>query len=117
VKNLPPVSTTLAANFATGTAVVVDTDGKFATSVVEIIGTILDCWHLKVNLKEKIYLYVNSTTQRCSQKIIKTFLIEEFFICHRCQRHQWCTLKSTQNFQKIQNGPNGILRDLEETDS
>ncbi len=29
--------------------------------------------HLKVNLKEKIYLYVNSTTQRCPNKIIKTF--------------------------------------------
>jgi hypothetical protein len=21
-----------------------------------------------------------------------TFLIEEFLICHRCQRHRWCTL-------------------------
>jgi hypothetical protein len=32
-----------------------------------------------VNLKEKIYLYVNSTTQRCSKKIIKTFLNDDFF--------------------------------------
>jgi hypothetical protein len=39
-----------------------------------------DCRHLKVNLKEKIYLYVNSTTQMCSKKIIKIFLIEDF--CH-----------------------------------
>jgi hypothetical protein len=31
--NLPPVSMTLAENFATGTAGVVDTDGKFATGV------------------------------------------------------------------------------------
>ncbi len=43
------------------------------------MGTILDCRHLKVNLKEKIYLYVNSSTQRCSKKIIKIFLIEDFF--------------------------------------
>jgi hypothetical protein len=28
------------------------------------MGTISDCWHLKVNLKKKISLYVNSTTQR-----------------------------------------------------
>ncbi len=37
------------------------------------------CWHIKVILKEKNYLYVNSTTQRCPKKIIKTFLIEDFF--------------------------------------
>jgi hypothetical protein len=23
---------------------------------------------------------------------MKTFLIKDFFICHRCQRHRWCTL-------------------------
>jgi hypothetical protein len=33
VANLPPVSTTPAANFATSSAGVVDTGGKFATSV------------------------------------------------------------------------------------
>ncbi len=33
-----------------------------------------------MNLKEKNYLYVNITTQRCANKIIKkTFLIEDFF--------------------------------------
>ncbi len=58
----------------------------------QIIGTISDCWHLKVNLKEKMYLYVNSTIQRCPNKIIKTFMIEDFYICRRCQRHRWCTL-------------------------
>ncbi len=32
----------------------------------QIMGTIPDCWHLKVNFKRKqICLYVNSTTQRC----------------------------------------------------
>ncbi len=34
---------------------------------------------LKVNLKGKIYPCVNSNTQSCSKKIIKTFLIEDFF--------------------------------------
>ncbi len=40
------------------------------------------CQAAKVNLKAKIYLhtvYVNSSTQRCPNKIIKTFLIEDFF--------------------------------------
>jgi hypothetical protein len=32
-----------------------------------------------MNLKKKIYLYANSTTQRCPKEIIKTFLIEDFF--------------------------------------
>jgi hypothetical protein len=35
--------------------------------------------HLKVNLKEKIYLYVNSTTQRRPNKTLKTFIIEDIF--------------------------------------
>ncbi len=37
---------------------------------------------------KKIYLYVNSTTQRCPNKIFKTFLIEDFSICHRRQIHE-----------------------------
>jgi hypothetical protein len=36
--------------------------------------------NLRVNLKEKIYLNVISTNQRCPNKIIKTFLIEELFL-------------------------------------
>ncbi len=43
----------------------------------QIMGTISGCKHLKVNLKAKIYIYVNSTTQRCPNKII--FLFEDFF--------------------------------------
>jgi hypothetical protein len=42
------------------------------------MGTISDCWQFKVNLKEKIYLYANSTTQRCPKEIMKTLLIEDF---------------------------------------
>jgi hypothetical protein len=40
----------------------------------QIMGTVSDFLHLKVRLKEKIYLYVNSTSQRCQNKIIKTVL-------------------------------------------
>jgi hypothetical protein len=37
-------------------------------------------WHcpFKVNLKAKMYIYVNSTTQRCPNKIINIFLLEGF---------------------------------------
>ncbi len=45
----------------------------------QIMRTISGCWHLKVNLKAKIYIYVNSTIQRCPNKIIKIFLLEDFF--------------------------------------
>ncbi len=52
---------------------------------------IVNVWHLsdppsfsspttfKVNLKAKIYICVNSTTQRCPNKITKIFLFEDFF--------------------------------------
>jgi hypothetical protein len=92
VANLPLVSTTLGANFATRTAGVVDTCGKFATCgnaeaksslqcqqpQRQIKGTISDCWHIQVNSKEKIYLFVNSTTQRCL-KYNKKFSDWRFF--------------------------------------
>ncbi len=58
----------------------------------QIMGTISGCIHLKVNLKAKIYIYVNSTTQRCPYKIIKIFCLKIFSICHRCRWHRWCTL-------------------------
>jgi hypothetical protein len=32
-----------------------------------------------MDLKEKFYLFANSTTQRCPKEIMKTFLIEDFF--------------------------------------
>jgi hypothetical protein len=35
----------------------------------QIMGTISGCWDLKVNLKAKMYLWVNSTSQRCPNKI------------------------------------------------
>ena len=42
------------------------------------MGLISGCRYLKVNLKAKMYICVNSTIQRCPNKIIKIFLIEDF---------------------------------------
>jgi hypothetical protein len=64
---------------ATGTN---DTGGKFATGQWhrwQLMGTISGCRHLKVTLKAKIYINVKSSIQRCPNKIIKNFLIEDFF--------------------------------------
>ncbi len=80
----------------------------------QIMGTISGCRHLKVNLAAKIYIYVNSTTQRCPNKIIKIFLIEDFF-------HLPAVLLELQIapkfWKKFETSPNGILRGLGETDS
>ncbi len=43
------------------------------------MGTISGCRHLKVNLKAKVYINDNTSTQRYPNKIIKIFLIEDFF--------------------------------------
>jgi hypothetical protein len=60
-----------------------DTGDKFATGVNDTGGKqrdqLSDCSQLKMNLKKKIYLYANSTTQRCPKEIIKKFLIKDFF--------------------------------------
>jgi hypothetical protein len=57
IQGASPVSTTPAANFATGTTGVVDTGVKIATSInatpVQTMGTISGCRHLKVNLDGK----------------------------------------------------------------
>jgi hypothetical protein len=119
---LPPVSTTLAANFATGTTGVVDTSGKFATGVNDTggkfppvsttpvaychryqrhrrqicqrchnMGTISGCRHLKLNLKAK-FIYLLTLPQRCPNKIIKIFLINDFVHLPPVSTTQWCTL-------------------------
>ncbi len=44
------------------------------TTPCQIMRTISDCLHLKVNLNKIINLYVNSTTQRCANQIFKIFL-------------------------------------------
>ncbi len=66
-----------------------DTSGKFCHQFHQCclyrwltMGTISGCRYLEVNMKAKNFIYVNSTIQRCPNKIIKIFLIEDFFICH-----------------------------------
>ena len=110
---------------ATIFASVVDTGGKFAAGVNcqryrwQIMATISGCRHLKVNLKAKIYIYVNSTTQRCPSKIIKIFQFEDF--CHLPPVSATPVVHlelriSPRIFEKIRNGRIGILRCLGETD-
>jgi hypothetical protein len=73
-----------------------------------------------VNLKAKIYIYVNSTIQRCSNKIIKNFLIEDFFHLPLVSATPVVKFElriSPLLLEKIQNGPNGILWGWGGTDS
>jgi hypothetical protein len=67
---------------------------------------------LQVNLKAKLFMYVNSTTQRCPNKIIKIFLIEDFFHLPPPAVHLELRISP-----RILNRPYGILRGLGETDS
>jgi hypothetical protein len=72
-----------------------------------------------VNLKAKICIYVNST-QRCSNKIIKIFLIDDFFHLPPVSATPVVNLElriSPQLLEKIRNGPNGILWGWGEIDS
>ncbi len=117
--NLPPVSTILAANLPPVSPTPVVNCQRYQRHLRQIchrcqqhrwqtMGTISDYWQLKVNLKEKIYLYANSTTQRCPKEIMKTFLIEDFFhltlVVHLELRI------SPRIFKKIWNGLNAIIR-------
>ncbi len=84
------------------------------------MATIYGCRYLKVNLKAKIYIYVNSTTQRCPNKIIKIFLLEGFFHLPPVPLTPVANLElriSSRIFEKIRNGPNSIIRGLGETGS
>ncbi len=86
----------------------------------QIMGTISGCWDLKVNLKAKIYMYVNSTSQRCPNKIFRIFLIEDFFHLPPVSTTPVVHLElriSPQIFEKIRNGPTRTLRGLGETDT
>jgi hypothetical protein len=65
-----------------------------------------------MNLKEKIYLNDNSTTQRCPTEIIKTFLIEDFFRLPTVSSTLMVQIQlqiSLGIFEKIQNGYNQRL--------
>jgi hypothetical protein len=71
-----------------------------------------------MNLKKKIYLNANSTTQRCPKEIMDFFS----FAAHGAPpvpltpvvRHE--LQLSLRIFEKNGNGPNGIIRGLGETD-
>jgi hypothetical protein len=109
---LPPVSTTPAANFATSFA------SLPPVSMTLVANNGNNIRLLSPQLKGKIYLYVNSTTQTCPNKI----LIEDF-----SRLPPLSTVNGTgvylglqispQIFEKIRNSPNGILRGFGETDS
>ena len=79
-------------------------------------------WHcpFEVNSKAKIYIYVYSTTQRCPYKIIKILQLKGFFHLPLLPMTTMVHFElqiSPQIYEKIWNGPNGILRGLGETDS
>ncbi len=80
------------------------------------MGKISDCWHLNVNLKQNIYKYINPTTRRCPNKIIRTFLIEDFYICTRVNDTSGAPWAANifANFLTIRNCTNGLLRSLGE---
>ena len=103
VTNLPPATTIPAANLLLVSTTSVANCHQYQRHRRQIchrcqqhrwqtMVLISGCRYLKVNLKAKMYICVTSTIQRCPNKIIQIFLIEDFFICHRCQRHRWSTL-------------------------
>ncbi len=68
-----------------------------------------------MNLKKKIYLYANSTSQRCPKEKRQIFLIEDFFHLPPVLLTPVVHLANiSANFRK--NGPNAIIRGLGETD-
>ncbi len=94
VANLPPVSTIQAANLPPVSTTPVANNGyniRLQTSEIELEG-------------KNLYRYVNSITQRCSNKIIKIFQLEDFL---PFARHRWQTLSwnISANFQKNSKGP------------
>ncbi len=107
--NLPPVSTISAANLPLVSATLVANCHWYQRHRRQIMGTISSCRHLKVNLKAKIYLYVNSTTQRCPNKIIKSFPLEDFFHLSPISLLLTCTL-SRDYLREFSKKMNGILR-------
>jgi hypothetical protein len=78
--NLPPVSTTPVANCHRYQRHQQQICHRCQRHRRQIMGTISGCRHLKLHLKAKIYIYFNSTTQRCPNKIIKIFPLDDF--CH-----------------------------------
>ncbi len=106
---LPPVSTTPAANLPPVS-----------------LTPVADNWNnIRLQIPESelegknLYLYISSTTQRWPNKIIKIFLIEDFFHLPPVSLTPVANLElriSPRIFEKIRNGPGGIIRGLGETD-
>ncbi len=74
--------------------------------------------NVKIN-KTKIFLYANSTTQRCPKEIMKIFLIEDFFYLPPVSTTPMVHLElriSLRIFTKSCNDPSGLIRGLGETD-
>jgi hypothetical protein len=120
VANLPPVSAIPAANLPPVSMTPVANCHGYQRHRWQIKGAISGCRHHTVNLKTKIYIYVNSTTQRCPNKIVKIFLLEDFFHLPPVSATPVVHLEpriSPRIYEKIRNGRNGILRRLGETDS
>ncbi len=118
--NLPPVSTTPVANCHRYQRYRRQICHRYQRHRWQTMGTISGCRYLKVNLKAKMYIYANSATQRCPNKIIKIFLIEDFFHLPPVSLISVVHLEpriSRRIFEKIRNGRNDILRCLGETDS
>jgi hypothetical protein len=124
--NLPPVSTILAANLPPVSTTPVANCHRCQRHRRQIchrwqlMAKISGCRHLKVNLKAKNFIYVNSTTQRCPNKIINIFLLEGFFHLPPVSLTPVANLElriSPRIIEKIRNGPNGIIRGLGETGS
>jgi hypothetical protein len=70
-------------------------------------------------LDGKIYVYVSSATQRWPNKIIKIFLIKDFFYLPPVSLTPVATLElriSPRIFEKIRNALNGIFWGWGETD-
>ncbi len=73
-----------------------------------------------MNLKAKMYLKVNSTSQRCPNKVIKTLMIKDFFHLPPVSMTPVVHLElriSLPIFEIIRNGLNVLLRGLRETES
>ncbi len=119
--NLPPVSTIPAANLPSVSTTPVANCHRYQRHRRkichrwQIMATISGCRHLKVNLKAKIYIQYMLTLlpKGVQTKLLKFFCLKFFSICHRnLELHI-----SPRIFEKIRNGPNGIIRGLGETDS
>jgi hypothetical protein len=112
VENLPPVSTIPAANLPPVSTAPVANCHRYQRHWWERMGLISGCRYLIVNLKAKMYICETSTIQRCPNKIIKIFLIEDCFHLPPVSLTPVVNLDlriSPRIFEKIRNGPNGIL--------